>query len=169
LCDTTPTMRRDIHKALICLSLLAIGACPQSPEFVTTDVDTSTGDASTGDIGVTTSTTGAEVTATTEASSTTGEAPPISCGEPAAECISIKREWCEDLLDICIAAGIGPGGTGTDYCAIVSSGCPAVPPCQACYLIASTCKQLGNGEDYCNFIMADCLCRAADHDLNIDA
>jgi hypothetical protein len=68
-----------------------------------------------------------------------------------------------------IAAGIGPGGTGTDYCAIVSSGCPAVPPCQACYLIASTCKQLGNGEDYCNFIMADCLCRAADHDLNIDA
>lgn len=35
--------------------------------------------------------------------------------------------------------------------------------------LASTCKQLGNGEDYCNFIMADCLCRAADHDLNIDA
>jgi hypothetical protein len=54
---------------MICLLLLALGACPQSPEFVTTDVDTSTGDASTGDIEVTTSTTGAEVTATTEASS----------------------------------------------------------------------------------------------------
>ena len=163
-------MKTPFAFAFLCIITIAVTACPgeqDSPGSATADDSTTTAatltgdDPSTGDLLPTTS--GDE---SSSGGGTTGPAP-ISCGMPAQECGIAAREWCEDLQDVCSGAGISDGASGIDYCSALA--CPVTPPCQACFFIASTCKQLGNGEDFCDAIMADCLCRAQRHDLDIDA
>lgn len=152
---------------LLLASLITGSACPggddapgsSTADDSTTTAATLTGEPSTGDI--------LPTTTGDESSSGGTTIAPISCGEPADECGIAAREWCEDLEDVCSNAGISDGASGIDYCSAL--GCEVTPPCQACFFIANTCKQLGNGAEFCDAIMADCLCRAQRHNLDIDA
>lgn len=164
--------------ALVLISATA-SACPNDPAFVTTD-DASTSEATTADAPTTAadSSTGGDSTtgdsdgssSTTTAPTTTTGAETINCGEPADECTPTNREWCVDIADLCSKTALypAPGSGSTNYCELVAIQCAdGVPPCQACNYIANTCKQLGGGEQACNDALADCLCRATEHGLDI--
>lgn len=165
------------HFVALVLISATVSACPNDPAFVTTDdastseattadapttaADSSTGGSSTGDSVTTSSTTGGSTTGTET----------VNCGEPADACTPTNREWCIDIADLCSKTPLypAPGSGSTNYCELVAIQCAdRVPPCQACNYIANTCKQLGGGEQPCNDALADCLCRAIEHGLDIN-
>ena len=101
--------------------------------------------------------------ASTSTTGTTGE--PACGAAPAAECAPAARTWCEDLAVLCQETGLDLSPNGTNYCAVVATMCAEnVPPCQVCAYLESTCTQLGI-VGACVDLNAECLCRAAAHDL----
>jgi len=146
------------RNTLLTLPLVILAACPDGPAWVTTDEETtSTGAAPTTSAAPSTGTTGAEVSA---------------CGTPAEECAVIAREWCADLANLCAATPLSPvpGSGATDYCTILDAQCNSgeASACDQCFYIFNTCKQLSGGEEACNLIREDCLCRAAAHGLPVE-
>ncbi len=161
------------RNTLLTLPLVILAACPDGPAWVTTDEETtSTGAAPTTSAGSTADAT--TTTAATDATSDTTAAAPSTgttgaevsaCGTPAEECAVIASEWCADLANLCAATPLSPvpGSGATDYCTILDAQCNSgeASACDQCFYIFNTCKQLSGGEEACNLIREDCLCRAA--------
>lgn len=166
------------RNTLLTLPLVILAACPDGPAWVTTDEETTgaaptTSAGSTADATTTTAATDAtsDTTAAAPSTGTTG-AEVSACGTPAEECAVIAREWCADLANLCAATPLSPvpGSGATDYCTILDAQCNSgeASACDQCFYIFNTCKQLSGGEEACNLIREDCLCRAAAHGLPVE-
>jgi hypothetical protein len=115
-------------------------------------------------------TTAMNETSTGDAPTSTGEdtstGDPATCGPPAAECTTVNRDWCPDLLALCEARGLDLSAMGgTNYCANLNAQCMAgASACDECFYLANTCSQLPTGIA-CESAAAECLCRAVAHGI----
>jgi hypothetical protein len=167
----------------IILSTIILAACPGDGNDDTGNSTTSTTSSITApsttpdetSTGTTepTVTTAMDETSTGDAPTSTGEdtstGDPATCGPPAAECTTVNRDWCPDLLALCEARGLDLSAMGgTNYCANLNAQCMAgASACDECFYLANTCSQLPTGIA-CESAAAECLCRAVAHEIELN-